>query len=228
MWIIIDRKIPVEAKKNLVAYGELMELTTSGITYPAISGHPDIFFCQMDNQLVVAPNLPAEYRHKLDLAGKIYTVGQLEVGTNYPDSAHYNAVFSSPLMIHNLNLTDPAILCKVDGSDRVHISQGYCRCNLIPLRDHAFITSDPGIYKTLSGRGFHILFTDPAGIVLPGFPNGFIGGTCGIFGDTVFFTGSLQHCKHGNTILRFLQNLDYKVVELSRGPLFDGGGILFI
>jgi hypothetical protein len=60
---IIDKKIPEEAKKNLAEAGlhpdySLLELETEGLVYPAISGHPDIFFCQTPQTLVIAPNLP--------------------------------------------------------------------------------------------------------------------------------------------------------------------------
>jgi hypothetical protein len=66
MLIIIDHKISVSAKEILSSYGELMELATEGITYPAISGHPDIFFCQVPGKLIVAPNLPEKYFDQLD------------------------------------------------------------------------------------------------------------------------------------------------------------------
>jgi hypothetical protein len=58
MMIIVDNKITPVAKRRLSSFGELVELKTDGITYPAISGHPDIFFCQSADNLIVAPNLP--------------------------------------------------------------------------------------------------------------------------------------------------------------------------
>jgi hypothetical protein len=65
MLIIVDHKISQRAKEKLSQYGDLVELRTEGITYPAISGHPDIFFCQSADKLIVAPNLPEEYLAKL-------------------------------------------------------------------------------------------------------------------------------------------------------------------
>ena len=63
--IIIDKKIPEEAKIKLSGYGDLLELETIGITYDAISGHPDIFFSVLNNDLIVAPNLPQKFREAL-------------------------------------------------------------------------------------------------------------------------------------------------------------------
>ena len=66
MLIIVDNKLSNGAKKTLSSFGELMELATEGITYPAISGHPDIFFCSLPDTLIVAPNLPKHYFDKLE------------------------------------------------------------------------------------------------------------------------------------------------------------------
>jgi hypothetical protein len=46
--------------------------------------------------------------------------------------------------------------------------------------------------------------------------------------DTVFITGSLAHFVEGASVRKFLEELQYKIVELYDGPLFDGGGVLFL
>ncbi len=109
MLIIIDQKISASAKEILSSYGELMELATKGITYPAISGHPDIFFCQSPDKLIVAPNLPQKYFDQLNDHKINYITGELPVGPEYPASARYNAVATSKYLIHNLRHTDPVI-----------------------------------------------------------------------------------------------------------------------
>jgi hypothetical protein len=147
MLIIVDNKISKEAKHTLSFYGELMELATEGITYPAISGHPDIFFCQLPGKLFVAPNLPEPYFEKLEEHQIDYIKGELPVGPEYPASARYNAVATSKFFIHNLRLTDPVITRVTKDLISVHVDQGYCRCNLLALKDDHFITSDKGIYK---------------------------------------------------------------------------------
>jgi hypothetical protein len=76
-------------------YGGLMELETSGITYPAISGHPDIFFCQTPAGLIVAPNLPEEYFSLLDQHKIKYQKGENPLGKAYPQTSPYNAVVTS-------------------------------------------------------------------------------------------------------------------------------------
>lgn len=228
MLIIIDRRLPEKARQSLSRYGELVGLATEGITYDSISGHPDIFFCQNSNELITAPNLPKHFTELLRSKGVCLTTGTNPVGKMYPATARYNGVLSEGNLIHHLALTDPVILSQVEPQKRIHVSQGYCRCNLLLLKDRSFITSDTGIYQTLAGKGYHGLFIDPSGILLPGFSHGFIGGTCGTCSNQVFFIGSLHCHKQGNDIRTFLQDLECEIAELYDGPLFDGGGIMFI
>jgi hypothetical protein len=250
--IIIDDRISPEAKNKLFAYGELMELKTDGITYPAISGHPDIFFCQGPGYLIVAPNLPEQYLASLWSHGIEFISGELPVGREYPASAHYNAVATDSFLIHNFRTTDFMITRTHEDLHLIHVDQGYTRCNLLPLKDNCFITSDEGIFKVLQGchlpdisasvksqssnnqtsykaaKGCHLCYVSPLGILLPSFPHGFFGGCCGVWNDIVFINGSLKHLPDGEKVRDFLSNLDYQIIELYDGPLVDIGSILFV
>jgi hypothetical protein len=236
MLIIIDNKISQSAKDKLSTYSDLLELKTEGITYPAISGHPDIFFCQAPGHLIVAPNLPEKYFELLKLNGVDFILGEMPVGPEYPASSRYNAVATDKLLIHNFRQTDFMITRTLDELHPVHVDQGYCRCNLLPLKDGHFITSDEGIFKVLMrchlpsdfGMRCHlnVLFVSPSGIKLEGFPHGFFGGCCGVMEDRVFINGSLEHYPEGEKVRKFLTDLEYKIIELSDGPLVDVGSIL--
>ena len=244
--IIVDNKITPEAKSKLSAYGDLMELTTEGITYPAISGHPDIFFCHGPGCLIVAPNLPKHYIDSLRSHGIGFISGELLVGKEYPASAHYNAVATDIMLIHNFRTTDFMITRTLEDLHLIHVDQGYTRCNLLPLKDNHFITSDEGILKVLLGRnlpgknsegchptgnlqqGCHPYLVSPHSILLEGFPNGFFGGCCGVWNNIVFINGSLKHFQDGNKVRDILEILDYQIVELYDGPLVDVGSILFV
>lgn len=228
MFIILDDKVPEKAKKSLEIHGEVIGFTTSGITYEAISGHPDIFFCLTGREWIVAPNLPLEYQDLLVREKVIFQTGMWPVGSQYPDTARYCAVFSDDMLIHNLDLSDPVILEHAQQQNKIHVNQGYCRCNLISLTPNGYITSDAGIHRILSRQGFHSLYIDPSPILLPGLPHGFIGGTCGVYLSQVFFIGSLRFHPQGDSIRKFIRHLHYDIIELYEGPLFDGGGVMFI
>jgi hypothetical protein len=207
--------------------------------------------------LIVAPNLPEQYFEELPKFGVDFITGEFPVGPEYPASVRYNAVATDKLLIHNFRHTDFMITRTLEDLHPVHVDQGYTRCNLLPLRDGHFITSDEGIYKVLKGlhpdgvpfsppnqltnstvennsEGLHpdgvpmIVPVSPENILLPGFPHGFFGGCCGVLEDKVFINGSLSHLPEGQKVREFLEELDYEIVELADGPLVDVGSILFV
>jgi len=228
MLIIVDKKIPEEARINLQKYGELVLLETKGITEESISGHPDNFFLSSQKELIVATNLPQAYKELLREKKVSFKEGSFNVEEKYPEAAHYNAVVTDNYFIHRADISDPEIIESTKHLQQIHVSQGFTRCSLLPLRENNFITSDKGIYETLVKRGMQVLLVSPVNIILPGHAYGLFGGTCGIYDNTVFFLGSLAHHCDGEKIKIFLKNLGYNIIELYDGPLFDGGSILFI
>ncbi|MDP4266159.1 MAG: hypothetical protein Q8880_01835 [Bacteroidota bacterium] len=227
MLIFIDKKIPEQAKDKLAKYGEIVELASKDITYNAISGHPDIFLSKTsENIFIVAPNAPEIIFQKFSEYNKEYVKGIDKVGKEYPFTALYNAVFTDSLFIHNFKISDFSLINAGKNKEHISIRQGYCRCNLISLHDKAFITSDPGIYKELKGREFHVLLVKTEGILLEDFRYGFFGGTCGIIDDKLLIIGSLKYYKDGDEVKNFVKKMGLNIVELYDGLLFDGGGII--
>ncbi len=226
--IVIDKKVPEEAKIKLSKHGNLLELETDGISYDAISGHPDIFFSQLNNDLIVAPNLPLEFRNELKKRKISFHFGEQNVGQKYPETAAYNIVSTSRQIIHNLKYTDLAVKDLAMGLEQIHVEQAYTRCSLLALKNDQFITSDRGIEKQLKEVNLDVVYINPEGILLPGFKNGFIGGCMGIFENKIFIFGSLKHFKSGKELQQMIENLNYEIIELYDGPLFDGGGIMFL
>ena len=155
MLIIADKKIPEEAKCKLQKFEKLVLLETSGITEESISGHPDIYFCKTQNRLIVAPNLPEDYKSILTTNNILFSEGKTHVGLKYPEAAHYNAVITDNYLIHRTDITEPEILNDCNDLSKIHVGQGFTRCSLLALKANNFITSDEGIYKTLISFGFN-------------------------------------------------------------------------
>ncbi len=227
MLIIIDHKIPEAAKKKLAQFGELLELETHGITYDAISGHPDIFFCKPPEGLIVAPNTPGRIIEKLRALQLSFQFGKNDVDIQYPGSAIYNAVVTNSFCIHNMQITDPVILTATESCVKIDVKQGYVRCNVLALKNDHFIVSDPGIFQALRDQNLDACLVNPSDVKLPGFRHGFFGGACGVHEDKVFIIGSLSCFGDGGKIRNYLEELDYELIELYDGPLFDGGSIMF-
>jgi hypothetical protein len=228
MLIIIDRKILGEAKERLSSIGTVLELETEGIVYPGVSGHPDIFLCQTPRTLVISPSLPLKYVQILEENHVPFITGNDKIGPNHPSSIHYNAAVSDHYFVHRLEYTDPVLLQQCHALKKIPVKQGYTRCNLLLLRDNHYVTSDEGIFENLQRSGLTGIFVSPEGVLLPGFSNGFIGGAMGTLNNTVYIVGNLSHFPEGETVRKFLTDLAYEITELYEGPLFDGGGILFI
>ncbi len=228
MIIIGDKRMPEAAKKKLSDYGEILPFETKGIVYEAISGHPDIFFTRSGRKLIVAPNIPETYRKFLSDRNITYVTGKSNVGSQYPATAQYNAVITARYFIHNLKLSDENLRKLCSNKESVFVSQGYTRCNLLPLSNRQFITSDEGIYKALLKKDFDVLFVKANGILLPGLENGFIGGVAGVYKQKFFFMGNLDFFPEGEKIRRFLTKSAYEIIELYKGPLYDGGSLIFL
>lgn len=227
--IIADARLPLEALQKLDDMGNLFALSSEGITYPAISGHPDIFICPTANKPVVAPNAPQTLFDALKQADIEWTPGENKVGVRYPTSAHYNAVITNEYIIHRPDITDPALRKANAHLKSISVKQGYARCGLLmlPSQKHA-ITTDAGMHKTLSRRGFDCLLISHESIVLPTLTNGSFGGCCGWNGEHLFLAGALKHHPDGEKIKNYLATQNILYTELYDGPLFDGGGIFFL
>ena len=153
MAILVDHRIPSKALETLSDFGEVILFSTEEITYPAISCHPDIFFCKMNGELIVAPNIPEKYKETLSKNSIPFIEGKSAIGDKYPATSGYNAVCTIDYVIHNFRNTDPAITDRTGNRDLIHVDQGYTRCNLLPLKENCFITSDAGISRMLDRYG---------------------------------------------------------------------------
>lgn len=227
--LFIDQRAPAGAIEKLSQFGEIVEFSGGEITYPSISGHPDIFLSQIGSELIVAPNIPDQFKEILTDNEISFSEGELPVGEKYPNTARYNILATKKHLFHNFRYTDSSITNAAGDRDLVHVNQGYCRCNLMAVDDKHFITSDRGIFKVMSYlEEIEVLLVSPEGILLEDHDHGFIGGTGGVDDGKVFFCGSLDHFKEGKRIRDFLDPLDVEIIELYDGPLFDGGGIVIV
>jgi hypothetical protein len=220
--------MPGEAKVKLSAFGEIVEFVSEGITYDAISGHPDIFFCPTPAGLIVAPNLPGKYLEILKQHEIQYVFGQSNVGYKYPESALYNSLVTGRFIIQNNVISDNSICKQNPDLEIINVKQGYVRCNLLALPNNTFITSDHGIEKELQSKNLEVLFVDPACVKLEGFDHGFFGGACGLSRDKLFLCGSLSYFKENEVIEEFVSAAGLKIIELYEGPPVDVGTMIFL
>ena len=228
MLILCDRKMPEAAMSKLSGYGEIAKFTTEGITYEAISGHPDIFFCKTPGGLIVAPNLPAKYFKLLTENSIPFVKGLSPVGLAYPESARYNSLVTEKYIFQNPETADLSIAKLNPRLEIISVKQGYVQCNLIDLANDSFITSDRGIEKSLKQHNLEVHFVNPSCVQLDGFEHGFFGGACGIHGNTLFICGSMHYFKNRKEIENSASAAGIKIVELHNKQPLDVGTILFV
>lgn len=225
MLIIVDKKAPAPAREKLLQLGTVVEFATQKICYQAISGHPDIFFFQAPEGLVIAPNTPEIYKQILRNHDVPFTEGDKPVGEKYPETAYYNALYTSFGIIHNRNVVDRKV--RQMHPSLIHCKQAYVRCNALEVGS-VVITSDKGVEKTLQSKGVNTLYVDSENIVLEGFTHGFWAGCCGISQKKLYICGSIHNMDSAPRLKDLLDQQGYEIIELYQGPLIDIGGILFV
>lgn len=229
MPFIVSKDISSEALHILEKSDEVILFETHHITYSAIANHPDIFFTPLgNNTLVYAPNTPQRYINLLQAKGINLIKGGKPVGKLYPETARYNACITSTHIIHNIKYTDTSITGSLKNHKTIQVNQGYTRCNLLPLTNNSFITSDTGIFTVLQKLAMRTLLMNPENITLNGFKNGFFGGCCGIQKNKLFINGSLKHLPEFKHIHNFISNTNFIIIELTPEPPSDIGTILSV
>lgn len=228
MLIVIDERIPPDAKNHLAKLGKVVEFATQNITYPAISGHPDIFLCQSPRSLICAPNLPEKYFTLFNQENIRFETGEKRVGTEFPDTVFYNCVASEDFLLHKKPFTDSQILAQNKHSEFIEIPQAYARCSLMALPSQIFITSDKGIENALKKRNLNVNYFSPEEIILPGMQHGFIGGALGLNSGKLFVIGNPDFHSWGSSFKALINQQGLELISLYDGPLFDGGGIFFL
>ncbi len=224
MLIIIDKRIPEEAKRELKQVGILAEVESTNRVYPSISGHPDIFIFQHQHHLIISPQLNKEVIEALDNNSINYSVGESIVGKKYPSTTAYNISANAGLFIGCAKYADPKIIREAQGKKWIESPQAYARCNSLILNQDYIITSEITVHKS----HYNSLYINTEEIVLPGHKYGFIGGCMGINNRCLYVLGNLDRHSQGNEIRSYCKKSGYTIKELYNGPLLDAGGIFFV
>ena len=98
------------------------------------------------------------------------------------------------------------------------------------IGDRIAITADSGMARELKSENIEVIdIYDSEAIKLPPYKFGFIGGTAGVFRNTVYFIGNLAAHPCGAKIEDALKKVGYNCVSLDENSdsLFDMGGIFF-
>ena len=95
--------------------------------------------------------------------------------------------------------------------------------------NNTIITSDIGIYKTLLKEKINVKLVTTDGILLNGYKNGFIGGTCGfISNDKLLCYGDVTKYKDYDIIKKIADIENVELIFPKNTDFVDLGGIISI
>lgn len=226
MLAIVNQDIPRPALQRLEYFAEVVRFRANDFGFPFLEGHADLFFCQIDNQMIVAPNTPEQYIRMLEERHLPFLYGSNRVGANLLGS--YNVAVGNRVAIGNRGQMDPILRSRLNDRTIVPVKQGFARCTTVPLPDGRFVTSDSGIAKKCASESIAALLVDASCILLPGYRNGCFGGCCGLEGNRLFLVGSLANHPQEKAIRQWIEQSGIELIELYAGPLFDVGSIFFV
>ena len=186
---------------------QLSIIRKTGLTYDPVSSHPDIYMCS------------------LGMGGPIFFGNPGALGPRYPENIPFNAACTGRFFIHNLKYTAPSLLKATEGMCRIHVSQGYTKCNTAVIDEGSIITSDKGIWNACH-KDLDVLLIRPGHIRLQGFHYGFLGGACGRVGNRIIFNGNLEAHPDFKIISSFIRNRSLELIYFPQYPLEDIGSII--
>jgi len=109
----------------------------------------------------------------------------------------------------------------------IDVRQGYTKCNTVVVDSNSLITSDKGIYNTLSQyTDLKCILVQPGHVKLTGYSTGFIGGASGRVGDYMIFHGNLKNHPNFTDMSQFIESRGLKVFWFEEFPLTDIGSII--
>ena len=157
---------------------------------------------------VCPPETCAYYRKALSPYGFEIFQGKSHLGSNYPQDSAYNVGIVGNKCFLNKNVCDDylyEILIRED-YEIINVRQGYTKCSICPIDENSFITGDISIAKKGIDSGLDVLLISNEGITLPGFSNGFWGGTCGLgAGDELLINGDIDTFPDADKVISFLK-----------------------
>lgn len=222
--VLADFRISADSIRTLEDMGITVYKTVSlNVLYNAVCGHADMQLHMLTGgRFVTAPEAFDYYKALLPDAHIIS--GEKRLFEKYPLDTAYNAAAIGNVLICSEKHTSKKILAEY--VDIINVKQGYSKCSVCIVNEHAFITSDKGIYAATKNR-FDILLIEPEFISLPQLPYGFIGGASGLIAPNILaVNGDIHTHKNADDITAFCRNHGIYILSLNSGIITDIGSLI--
>lgn len=228
--VVIANGLSEKAFNNLHKAGiEIITASDNKSVSKFISFHADIsFFFDGEDTLFIASEMK-EYENLFKELVPFVKIIPEKLGKDYPADVLLNCAVVGRNLICNIDTISPTVLkyLKEKGFCIINVKQGYTKCSVLPVSDHALITDDPSIAKECIKAGIDVLSVSKGSVALKGFDYGFIGGSSGrISRDTVAFCGDIDTHFDAAKIKEFLYKHSVKCLSLDDNNLYDIGSII--
>lgn len=228
-------KVIIGSGYNKEIYDKLEKLgiepiftTKSTNVRQGIQNHADLVYCPLNADYFLISKEQKELKEKLLSLGYNTETIDEDLSYNYPNDVFLNCVVIGNHIFYNHDTVSDQIINFVRKSDLTEVSvrQGYTKCSIAVVSDHAFITDDISIGSRGAEFGFDVLVINKGDIKLQNFNYGFIGGATGkIAEDKILFTGKLENLSDCDRIKKFLYKHNIEPIELTNGVVEDIGSI---
>lgn len=217
--LIIDERIRKEEYEYLKEFFDIQKLPLSKDVYDEISGHSDIFYCKLNNEVICAPNAI--------IKDKSFKTGNRKVEKRYPNDVLYNACQIGRYIIGSQH-TDKSI--PVD----IQVRQGYVKCSIVVTSEKSCITTDEWIAKKLMLYGIDALYISESNINLldrnSNISNikGFIGGATLVFDNKFLLFGDVDNLSDKEKVMKHIDKYNLELIYFKGLDIFDyGGGVTY-
>ncbi len=213
--LIIDSRIRDIEYNYLSEFFNVIKLPLSNDVYEEISGHSDIFYAKINNQVIAAPNA--------EIMEQQFILGKEKVGKEYPKDVLYNVCQIGNRIIGS-KYTDKSI--KPD----IIVKQGYVKCSIAVTSNNSCITSDKGIAKVLESNNIDVFYIEENNINLlkkdgsASTMKGFIGGASFIFDNKFVLFGDSNNLSNKDKIIQHLDKYNLELVDFKGLDIYDYGG----
>lgn len=231
---IVGKDLPKDCESELRRHGySIITLPSYSRLGKGVDTHADLMLFPIDDRVFMYKELIEalpEICEELKKSGYTVVPVELPPSSDYPKDIALNCLKIGNHIICKKKHIAPEIeeYAQARGYIVSNTNQGYARCTACPIGEGALITADPSISKTAKDCGFDILQITEGSISLRCHSHGFIGGTCGIDGNKIFFAGSLSAHPDGEEIKKFCHSHNVTPISLSPSPLTDVGSIFFL
>ncbi len=231
--VICSERIRHEDEATLLSLGfEVIKLRKNCRIENSLGFHTDLSLFFLEDRFFTSEDFLSENRSAFS---KIEEKGYFPILIGNAPTSPYPA--DVPLCIRrvgesalvaNEKYTAKEVLryAKENGFEIINVKQGYAACTCLSIG--GLISSDRGILGKVSEKGIRTLEIRPGSILLEGFDQGFIGGASGFDGKKIHFLGDLDLHPDAESIRHFASEFGIECVSLSKLPLEDIGGLLFI